>query len=279
MNNYNPNQFQQPNYGYQYAQQQVPVIQWTNPLDAEGERLLKEKAPEFNLLEVSKEESLRASCTHRDPASRSLTLQPLGNGSYRCTKCGSELNIVTGIDEAEAERHVNGIIDLLQTAKMFYLDMPPASVVGYFQMIPFLEKLPRLLKIAQDTFNKSDAGAAIQGQYQTGNPWANLQQAVASPFNGVPGADYTQPWANQQPVQMQPPVQGMPGQVPQGNVFQQGTPVSPYNYQQPVYQQPVYQQPYGQPPVPQAQAPQAQATDNNQPSGDDKVTTKKTFEV
>lgn len=282
MNQFNPNNFYGGNYGNAYTYGQAPAqVNWTNPLDPEGEKILKEKAPEFNLLEIPREEALRASCTHRDPVNKELTLQQNADGSFRCVKCGAVFNM-TELDEESVAKHVNSIVDILQTAKTMYLDMPPQSVVSYFQMIPFIEKLPELYRIAQRTFEKSNAGSGIQAGFASANPYFALQNAVSTPMYNVPGYGYqgqaqAPGYTYQQPQYMQQPQQPiMNGYNPQpaynqqyvqqpyqqGNVFQEGTPVAPnQNYQQAPVQQ------------------QAPVDDKKRSGQPDEVTTNKSFSV
>ena len=99
-----------------------------------------------NFRNVSKEEMIKSHCAHRDPVKKELTLVEAGDGSFVCTQCGEQFNIVD-ISEADAEKYVNGVIDILQTAKTLYVDLPPKTIETFFQMIPFLKKLPRLYTI------------------------------------------------------------------------------------------------------------------------------------
>lgn len=215
------NNYQQPiNYAnaFTYGQPQVSP-EWTNPLTPEGEKLLKQKAPEFNVLDVTREEALRATCTHRDPATKTLTIVDTGTGSYRCTKCGAEFNVVDFQDEATVEQYTNGFVDILQTMKMMYVDLPPATVTAFFQMIPFIEKTPKMYTLSQQTFKRANGNNGIQPGYATSNPWDMLNHAVSSPMYPYqqPGYGYQQPPMQQAPAQ-QP-------QIPQNNQPQAATSV------------------------------------------------------
>ena len=266
MNNYqNPNPYAN---AYTYGQPQ-PNINWTNPLTKEGEELLKKKSPEFNVLDVSREETLRATCTHRDPATRSLTLVDIGDGSYRCTKCGAVFNMAD-VDEATVEMYVNTIVDLLQTAKTMYVDLPPATVTAYFQMIPFLEKFPKFYSLANETFRRAVGNSGIQSGYMSSNPFTNLYGAIASPV--YPGAA---PGYYQQPYGGYPQYQNTSD--PNGNPFMAGAPVQGY-YNQPPMNQPVVGAP--QIPAQQNQPQSATSIQQNQqqtPSQGETVTTNKQF--
>ena len=186
-NNYpNPYQQAQTAYGNYYQYAPVNNVEWTQPLTQEEARSLKTTAPAFDILNVSKEEMVKSHCAHRDPIKKQLTLRSTGDGqTFVCTQCGEEFNIVD-VSEDEVERYVNGIIDILQTAKTFYVDLPPKTIDAYFQMIPFLKKLPRLYKLAHDTFTRATGNPSVQAAYMSGNPWYTMGQAVSGAYNGMP---------------------------------------------------------------------------------------------
>lgn len=250
MNNYqNPYQQQQAYYNGAYQYNPGNSIEWTQPLTQEDRNMLRTKAPEFDVLSIPKEEMVKSRCAHRDPVNKVLTVNDKGDGTYRCSQCGEEFNIVD-ITEDEAEKYVNAIIDMLQTTKMMYLDLPPATIEQYFQMIPFLKKLPKLYKMAHDTFERATGQSTVQGAYMSGNPWFTMGQAVSGVYNGMPG--YVPP---QNPYQQYPPYQAP--QAPQygSNPFMQGQPVAPV--QQNVPFNPTYSQQYGYQQPPQAPAQQS----------------------
>ena len=191
-NNYfNPYQQEQAVYGNSYQYAPVNNVEWTQPLTQEEARSLKTTVPAFDILNVSKEEMIKSHCAHRDPVKKELTLVEAGDGSFVCTQCGEQFNIVD-ISEADAEKYVNGVIDILQTAKTLYVDLPPKTIEAFFQMIPFLKKLPRLYTMAHDTFERVSGSPSVRSAYMSGNPWFTMGQAVAGAYNGMPayGAPY-----------------------------------------------------------------------------------------
>ena len=284
-NNYaNPYQQEQMAYGNYYQYAPANNVEWTQPLTQEEARSLKTTAPAFDILNVSKEEMIKSHCAHRDPVKKALTLRATGDGqTFVCTQCGEEFNIVD-ISEEEAEKYVNGIIDMLQTAKTFYVDLPPKTIDAYFQMIPFLKKLPKLYRLAHDTFTRATGSPSVQSAYMSGNPWYMMGQAVSGAYNGMPGYAPAPGYApqagygyNQAGYYQAPPV---PQQAPVNNVNpfmsapaqQQGVPFT-QTYSQPAqngYQ--AQQAPAAQ--VPQ-QAPNAADGQNNNGT----VTTNKQFDV
>lgn len=284
-NNYqNPYQQQQAYYNGAYQYNPGATMEWTQPLTQEDRNMLRSQAPEFDVLSIPKEEMVKSRCAHRDPVNKVLTVTDKGDGTYRCTQCGEEFNIVD-ITEDEAEKYVNTLIDMLQTTKMMYLDLPPATIEQYFQMIPFLKKLPKLYKLAHDTFERATGQSSVGQAYMSGNPWFTMGQAVSGVYNGMPG--YVPPMNNyQNPYQYQQPQYGYqqaPAPAPYGaNPFMQGQPVVPA--QQNVPFNPTYTQQYGyqqnnqQAPVQQS-APQTQQNGDNKGAGQPTVTSNKQFDV
>ena len=208
----------QPMYnGFGYATQPQAPLQYTNPLTKEEEEFLKKNSPDFTL-EATREELARAICTHRDPQKGTFTISPNDDGTVTCTKCGARFNPVQRPKE-EIEELVNGVVDILQSAKMMYVDMNNDSVRSYFQMIPFLEKAPKLYEVGIDTFKKIAPNGAIQQNSFYGNPFATLSNAMGTPGFGMPVYG-SMP---QQPMQPQYYQNGFVGQP------QYGTAVDPNN--------------------------------------------------
>lgn len=277
---YNNGYNQNPYYGAFVQVQPQADIPWTQPLNKEEAATLKKKDPGF-VLKSTEDEILKAKCTHRDPNLRKPTLVQTGERTYKCLQCGEEFNIVDAPEE-EIEKYVSTIIDILQTTKMMYVNMPPQAVTAYFNMIPFLEKLPRLYKIAQDVFKRATGANTLQTYGNaTGDVFAQLANSVGAGFGGYP-------YYQQQPQQtMYNPNMGYnPNMAPMGAPM--GSPVMPAYNPQAVYpttpgfygdptqnpimaggQQPQYynnqQQTQAVPTVPAATVDQAPAVPQNQP--------------
>ena len=64
------------------------------------------------------------------------------------------------MDEKTIQQAVNVFIDILQTIKMLYLDIPEDVCDQFFQMIPFALKVPQLWRIAMENY-KSYYGATM----------------------------------------------------------------------------------------------------------------------
>ena len=227
--------------GYQFAQPKKPAV-WTNPVTPEKAKLLAKTSPKLSLT-LTELDVLKASCTHRDPATRSTTLNENPDGSVTCTKCGATFNIVDAPVE-EIEGYANSIVDILQTAKLMYIDMPVDAIEAFFSVIPMIEKVPQLYTTSVERF-KADTGAAtIQPGFGgiNVNPWQMMNQHLGGQQAFYPQQPfYTQPVAQAAPVapmgygQFQPqmydynagvnPIQQ--GVAPQGNFQAYQAPVDP----------------------------------------------------
>lgn len=216
----------------------IPQARMTQPLTTEQIKSLRTNAPAFTL-EISEEDILRARCTHKADGKFALIQNNDAEGTVTCSICGAKFLLSeTNLESVQAGTQL--IIDFLQTIKTYYLDMPDQIAMSYFQMIPFLEKLPKLYQIALENFNKYEGmGMANQSQGMYG---FNMLGAITNPQFGFGGG---QAFPMQQPGMM--PM--APTMAPMGAVNPFGSyGASPYDMQQQQYMQP--QAPIQQP-IPQ----------------------------
>lgn len=232
------------NYGYGYAAQQPDKALCTQPLTDEVIAMLKRNNTEALDVKISQMESYRNSCTHRSKSNGMSTLVPEGNGMVRCTICGAVFRMMD-LPLEDVITIKDTMINLLQTSKAMFLDIPEEFTTQYYQIISLLDKFPTLWKIAN----------ANMGKYENTNPAANVNQ-YGPAFNGfnamqnlLNGTAYA-PFAGQNnPAGFQQPNAvpfGYNNPQMQPNYFQQ--PMQPaYNMQNPVaYGAPG---PISQPPV------------------------------
>ena len=155
--------------------------------------------------------------------------------------------------------------------------MDPSTALEYFQIIPLIEKIPKLYEIAMNDFARYDNSTQfVQGGNQ--NPFAIFGSVVGPLFGGMTGMgmgymNQPQGYFNQQPVAPQQygaPAQFNPQANPMYGQYQQ-QPAQGFYPQQPGFQQQPVQNGY-QPQVqgyqPQQQAAQApqQAEPAQQPA-------------
>ena len=153
-NNYNNNM----NMGMSYNQN-MRMPKMTQPVTKEMAKMLRGNVPAFSL-ELTKEDAVRSMCTHKDVDNNNIIAigenhNPNSYGDSVCHVCGETFNLVD-LTEEEVTNAVNAVIDILQTTKTYYVDMPSSVVENYFIIIEFLKKLPKLYMMAVNDFNKHE---------------------------------------------------------------------------------------------------------------------------
>lgn len=257
-------QQQQPQMPYQYGMMQqpgmmynqaIPQPKYTNPLSSQRISELRNRGTAFSLA-LTQDDIDRAICTHRDPVTHQPTLIQNGDGSVTCTICGYTFQpIESGIKDIEDA--CNLVTDVLQTIKTMYLDIPENVCREFFQIIPYIQKAPKLFEIAAKNLKQYEG---VNPLNQTGGMNGfNLFGMLTGPGMMAPQqmGGY-QPYAQYDPYQQQqqaammgayqqPMAPGYPG-YPQGNAFGYNMPQQPQVQQQvPVQQQMSQQQPTGTP--------------------------------
>lgn len=216
--------------GYMYQGMAQPVQKFNNPLTPEQIKKLQQKGEQFSLT-ITEEEWLRGVCNHRNAEGTGDTLvfDPL-TGEARCTICGYKFKpIEPDVSFDDIKQDVERIVDILQTIKLMYIDLPPAAAKEYFQIIPLIDKIPQLFEFATKNFTKHET---YNWQYNNRNMgtmsmFNNLQSMFS---NGMVGAPYGQPMANPYQTPMQQPYEanafGYPGASVMPNpAFQQQPPM------------------------------------------------------
>ena len=259
--------------GYQYSpnsQQAVsPYKSWLT--QDEIQNLTSNQSKRFSL-EITDDERMKAICNHRNADGSNDTLISCDDGeSVRCQICGSvfkpiDLNTDTVNDICSA------FIDIIETVKLYAIDIPPATAREFFQIIAVAKKVPGFVKVCLDNFeahsnynpyryNTSNAdafnvfhsiinGSPIQGQP---NPYFGYQQnqqfnnGFNPQFGGFQNNGYQQPQYNPGMAPVQPNANsngfGYNGPAaPQNNGYQPTTTGFQLNGQQP-QQQTTTQQP------------------------------------
>lgn len=226
-NPYNP-------YGTTYAVAGRPQAKNSQPLTQEEINHLKSMSGAENLdIKVSTDDLLIAKCTHREK-NGSSSLVNIGGDRWRCTICGQEFNMFNGTVE-DVAKAVDNMVDILQTAKVIYLDAPDNLTAQYYQQIPLLKKLPAIFQASLKNFSKYENWQQTpefnsNGYYPGFTAMHNLltgqlMPGMAPGYCPQPAYGYQQPVYGYQQVPMQ---QAAPVVTPQ--------PTAGY-YQQPVMQQ------------------------------------------
>ena len=225
----NFNYFGQGMVPNQYAQ--TPKM--TNWLSQDKLATLKKNLNQFKL-SVTEEEMFRGQCNHIDPQTGISALIPDqdGSGGCTCSQCGTHFT-ARNFSNEEVQSIVQNTLDLLNTIKIMYLSLDPAHALEYFQIIPFIEKIPQLYTIAVNDFKKYE-GVDQFSVNQAQNPF-NIFAMMTNPGMGMGMA---QPFYAGQVYGQQPVMNA-------GMAQQSGTPAYNPMYTQPAYgmaQQPVQQQ-------------------------------------
>lgn len=215
--------YQQPMgyYNGQVVQQQPKVM---NVLSDEEIKQLQQTSNQFSL-GLTEKEMLQSACNHRvaDGSHDSLVFDPL-TGIARCTICGYEFRPVDeNTNNDDIKEASERIVDILQTIKLLYTDLPANAAREYFQIIPLIKKVPQLFEFAAKNFAKHEFNA---WQYNNQNMGGI---AMLQNLGAMFGAG--QPMGQPQFQQQAPMVNGMP------------QPNMPAGYPQQVYQQPQMAQP------------------------------------
>lgn len=229
-----------PQGGMQYTQ--MPVAKMTQVLTPEQIKQLRTTSSQFSL-QVDPIEITRSLCTHKDNGK--IALMDNNDGTVTCSVCGARFKLIDW-ELPQVQEVTNMFIDVLQSIKTYFLDIPESYVTEYFKMIPLLEKVPKFFELAFHNFKKYEQGNPFQ--QNNGMYGFNMLNAIAGP--GMMNPMMTG-MAN--PGLMNPP-------MPMGQMCQPQMGTNPMMYQpatgySPFVSQGVYNQ--GQPQM-QEQQPQQQ---------------------
>lgn len=257
--------------GYSYNQNVNPPKP-KQTLTKEQIEMLRKNTDTFSL-GLTQEELLRGICLHRD-VNGMETLKPNADGTVTCTICGKTFDPVQDMNEEDARATTQDFIDIIQTIKLLYLDMPVEVAEEFFQIIPLAEKVPKLYKLAADNFAKHEnynnwrysgspntvnlynmlmggGNVGMYGQqqmYPQGQPMYGQTTLPTAPYGTYP---------NQMPMTGQALMPGSNGMGYMGAPIGYQPQTTGFQYNAPVGSAPV-------PPQPQMQ-PQTQVTTNPTP--------------
>lgn len=214
-NNYNQSYggMNQPGYdiygrGYN-VNTNIPRPKLGNTLTEEQIAKLRNTGEVFSL-QLTEEERLKGICLHRNNDGSTAIIENPIDGSCTCTICHHTFTTGEYSDE-EVRSATDMILNILQTCKLMYLDMPTQAAAEYYQIIPLIEKIPKLFKTAADNFRRHDNVSGIL----PGQPMSpfTIFGALSNPAYGF-GYQQPQPqnpYMNQQYGfnPQQPPMQAM----------------------------------------------------------------------
>lgn len=224
--------------GAYYGQPVQPKAKMTNPLTPEERETLK--VDNSFTLQVTPQEMAESVCTHKHPDKGEFSVIPNADGTVTCTICHQTFN-PNAVDDKYVGDAVDAVINTLETCKFLAVDMNPEIIRGYFQMIPFLKKLPQFYKLAHQSYMRyNNANPQVQqpggpNYFNAMNMLTNPAVPIGAPMYGQP-APAAYPYAQANPYGYATPTQQMQMQATPGGM-------SPfYTQQQPVASQPAPQQ-------------------------------------
>ena len=226
------NQFGYPQGMQGMVPNQVAMPKTGNWLSADKYALLQKGLGQFKM-SVSDEEVARGQCNHYNLNGTSALVRDPNDGSYTCTICGTKFTACEFTQE-DVDNATKNVLDILNTIKVMYLSLDPSAALEYFQIIPFIEKIPQLYQIAVNDFKKYEGINSFMPTQQ--NPF-NFYAMLMGQAPMAPGMGYAQApmgYAAQPVAPMgyapQPVMNGFAQQNPGFNPLY-GTPVPQPGYQ------------------------------------------------
>ena len=196
-------------YGYPgMAQAPVQQEKFYNYLTPEEMESLKGKADQFSITPTSYEIT-RARCNHRSQnGEKDALIWDPNTGRVRCSICGYEfMPTDPDLSQDAIIEAKDKIVDLLQTIKLLFVDFNPDSAREFYQILPYIEKIPQLYDFAAKNFAKHDLNNTFFNQnYNMGTlaQFSQLQQMLGGGVVTTPGYQYQPQPMYQQPVYQQP---------------------------------------------------------------------------
>ena len=246
-----------PQGGYQFNGMQggqIPKI--PNVLTKEEIEELMQQTSQFTLT-LTKKEFLQGKCNHRsaDGLHDALVYDNV-TGLATCSICKYQFRPVEPDATYDSIKDASDrIIDILQTIKIMYTDLPAEASGEFFQIIPLIGKIPQLFEFAAKNFAKHEYNAWSYNNYNMGG--MAMRHNLSTMFGGgMNPAFNANPGFNGYATNPQQPVgypNGMTPQMPGQN---------PFGYagasQQTMNPNPVFQPQQPVAPVPGAYVPQSQ---------------------
>lgn len=256
--------YQPQGTGAQWNPNPTPSPKRMNVLTTDEIEKLTRQDNKFSLA-LTETDKARAACNHRTADGTGFSLvDDVRDGVpvVRCTICGYEFEPLGNLDDQELKAATRTIVNILNAIKMTYVDLDPTVARQYFQIIPLIDKIPDLYKLASANYAKHENAMGGYGYNTNGNntigmfnyimgflggqqpqgynpyaqqaqPGFNPYQQGYNPYGTAPGYNpYAQPAQSQQP-------QGQPqGYTAQTNGFQTTYGAAPQGQSAPQAQQP-----------------------------------------
>jgi hypothetical protein len=204
--------FDQTNMGYGFPQQPQMMFNGVQPqqmpkrnntLTDEEIKKIQANKTQFTLT-ITEDEHLRAICNHRtaDGMYDALEADPEDPTAVVCKVCGQKFTpIMTDSPIDYVMQITNDFVNLLQTIKIMFIDLPNDAARQFFDIIPLAKKTPELFSIAAKNLAKYENYGVYgyQGQSQSAMGLLNNFMNMMGSGNGF-GFQQAQPVYQQQPM-------------------------------------------------------------------------------
>lgn len=204
-----------PNMGY--VQPNRPQPRNTQPVTAEMSKMVLQNSDELSV-KISPTEKIKNMCTHKFPGTgQSALLMDQSSDKVFCRVCGESFHLITDVT-SEIFSATEKMIDVLQSAKVLYLDIPEEFAKEYFQILTLLGRTPQLFEKACKNFAQYDQWSSSPMGVNGGVNSFQQVGAIIGGFNlgGIPMGGYPGYGMYQQPpVNMYGAPQGPAGYPPQ----------------------------------------------------------------
>lgn len=168
----------------------------TNMLTNEAAALLRKGTIGDQVITVTEEDAAKAICPHRKLNGES-TVSPNPDGTYTCNMCGDTYRLIG--NEDFVDQITEEALNVFNTIKVLWLDIPVEFGREYMKIIPFVKQLPRVYRAAMKSFNEYENQNTITG-IAGNNPFA-LYNSLGTGMGMPMGMNYGQPV---QPMNTQP---------------------------------------------------------------------------
>lgn len=215
-------------YNYNGMQPNQMGAKIPNTLTNEEIAKLMQKENQFTL-QVTETEKLRAICTHRTQDGMGDTIVEDQAGECRCYICNYAFRPLAPDTSIEVlEESIANVIDILQTIKLLYINMPPEAAREYFMIIPLIEKIPKLFEYACKDYAKHANFNSYSYNNRNMSTMNLFNMVMGGGFNnmGMPQYNPQQQMGNVYPQAgmmgnpaMNPAAYNMQGGYPQSNGF------------------------------------------------------------
>lgn len=167
-------------YGYNNNIQQIP--QMINSLTDEEIKQIAEARPIKFDMTLDQITYLKSRCNHRNNHTGQWVVQQVndGSGEVYCPICGERWD-PTQKTQDEVHLLIKGTKDIIQNSKMIGF-IPPEIIREYGPMIPLLDKMEQLYKIAVENFEKYSSMNPLYNQQDVG-PYSLYESLMNGNYN------------------------------------------------------------------------------------------------